>query len=694
MQNFGVARTDRAKVPFKWTPEKERAFCAMKLAIAEKAMAPADPTLQYHLAVNASKGGIGGALFQVHDNEAHTEAINSEEHRQAERFMTFISFRLKDAERRYTNPEREAPAVMKGLAEVKWLIVASPYSTIVYTDYQALKTLLTGPSNNSHGRIANWQQRLSEYDIILVHRKANTHFMGIVDGMSRLPSCLMGKSFAEDAIGTDAKVDWLVEGKGDVERDGKIDNVLAGRVLRGMQGIDEGGTKEHGDDNGSGILEQGASVLRWAKWKKFFLSNFFGKVMLFKLGGISELTKPEVDVGRNEVRRIVKLADKFVLAETGGEGENSGRLFFRERDGSLAGCVVEEEVEAVLRNAHDAHGHFANGITSGRLFGSHYWPTRNAEVARWITSCDSGQKVGPIRKSGDILPILQLQPMDMWGIDYIGPIVPSCEVTKSRYILIIVDHFSRFLFARPVPDATTQSTMDTILNYVTLVVGWPRSVYSDNGSHSGFMGKEIQEMFSKFGVTHFSAAISHPSAVGLAERYVQMLTGRIRLRCIDNTTPKHWGLLVREAVIDKNTRCIRIHGYTPAEILLGFNPTNSHTKVQGGSLQCWLTQGITPDDILSSTAEEIQVYVDKRDESGFSALERLAAHHHSQEQATKPPGGSFRRPKAGDLVLLCDLARDKHLGRKLDPQWTEPRLVDDISKNAFASGRYSQTPGR
>jgi hypothetical protein len=92
-------------------------------------------------------------------------------------------------------------------------------------------------------------------------------------------------------------------------------------------------------------------------------------VVFFKLGGIAVLRMSEEDVGRNEARRIVRLAERFVLADSGGTGEDSGHLFFRERDGSLAGCVVEEEVSEVLRNAHDAHGHFAQGITSGRLFG-------------------------------------------------------------------------------------------------------------------------------------------------------------------------------------------------------------------------------------------------------------------------------------------------------------------------------------
>ena len=327
-------------------------------------MAPADPTLQYHLAVDASKRGLGGALFQLHDIDVHTKATNSQEHREAERIIHFISFWLESSEMRYTNPEREALAVMKELAEVKWLIVASRYPTIVYTDHQALKTLLTGPSNDSHGRIANWQQRLSEYDIIPVHRRANTHFMGIADGMSRLPSCLMGKAYAEDAIGLDANIDWGTNGGKGAVTNGNLGVRSARRVGIGMGDHDPGGGNE--------ILEEGASVLRWARWKKFLLSGFFRKVMLFKLGGIAELVKPEVDVGRNEARRIARMAEKFVLAERGGGGENSGRLFFRERDGSLAGCVVEDEVWEVLRNAHNAHGHFSHGVTSGRLYGHHY----------------------------------------------------------------------------------------------------------------------------------------------------------------------------------------------------------------------------------------------------------------------------------------------------------------------------------
>jgi hypothetical protein len=191
----------------------------------------------------------------------------------------------------------------------------------------------------------------------------------------------------------------------------------------------------------------------------------------------------------------------------------------------------------------------------------------------------------------------------------------------SKYILIIVDYYSRFLFARPTREATMKSTMDMILNNVVPITRRPRSIYSDNGRRS--TGMEIQDMFARFGVTHFAAVISHLSAAGLAERYVQMLVGQIRLRCLDHKSSSFWGLLVREAVVDINTRCVRIHGFTPAEILLGYNPRQTRVEADGDA-QHWLKDGLSPGYVLHPTENQITFYIDKKDEKGTAATDRVA----------------------------------------------------------------------
>jgi len=81
-------------------------------------MASPDLNSQYHLAVDASKSGIGGVLFQLEEVEAGTEAGSNSIHQVAERIMIFISFRLSNTEMRYSNSEREALPVIQCLAEV------------------------------------------------------------------------------------------------------------------------------------------------------------------------------------------------------------------------------------------------------------------------------------------------------------------------------------------------------------------------------------------------------------------------------------------------------------------------------------------------------------------------------------------------------------------------------------------------
>jgi len=81
------------------------------------------------------------------------------------------------------------------------MVMASKHIVIVYTHHEPLKTLLRGLDNNAHGRIAKWQERLSEYDIELLHRSAKVHFMCIADGLSRLPTRLLATHTSEDSEG-------------------------------------------------------------------------------------------------------------------------------------------------------------------------------------------------------------------------------------------------------------------------------------------------------------------------------------------------------------------------------------------------------------------------------------------------------------------------------------------------------------
>jgi hypothetical protein len=434
-------------------------------------------------------------------------------------------------------------------------------------------------------------------------------------------------------------------------------------------------------DGGPSIEASSNAGARWLqedRWKDWISSPFYRKVVLYKLRGESALLDPAEDIGRNEAKLIRRRAQRFVMAEAA-----QARLFYKERSGRLAVCVLESELPKVLHSLHDVHGHFATGVTIGRAYGEYYWPTRDRDIAHWVATCIHCQRCHTKLRTAEFKPIAQFRPMDMLAMDYIGPISPACKGSGARYILVMIDYYSRFVFAQPVACADQATTMAMLLNTVVPVVGWPKTIYSDNGSH--FVGEAMQQMLREHGVLHFKAAISHPSSVGLAERYVRMIIGNVRLQCLQAGSADYWSHFVRNAVITINTRCVRVHGFTPAEILLGFNPAVTR-RTELSELRDWVgpIADVDPSEILGVQAEELEAYVLGRDDKGVTMMDKRASEQHRAESNRK---GSpvFRKPRVGDLVLVRDIALSKQHGRKLEARWSTPRVVDSISASGVSA---------
>ena len=139
------------KEQFTWGPEQQNSFEYIKDAVSNNVIGGTDPAVQYHLATDASKWCLGGVLFPLVDALPGTEATHS--YKEHIRIIIFISFRLEDAETRYDTTEREALAVVRCLAKVRWLVTGSKYLTKLYTDHSALENIFTQGSD-AHGKIA------------------------------------------------------------------------------------------------------------------------------------------------------------------------------------------------------------------------------------------------------------------------------------------------------------------------------------------------------------------------------------------------------------------------------------------------------------------------------------------------------------------------------------------------------------
>ena len=619
----------RTVVDFVWGPEQQPAFETAKEAILKNTTSGGDPDIQYHLSTDASKFGAGGCLFQLYNTPEGT--IMSLDHVDNMRVVMYMSFRFLPPEINYHTTEREALAVLRSLEESRWLVLGAKHPIKVYTDHQALMTTLRADTSSS--RIARWQLRLSEYNMEIHHVPGKE--MAIADGLSRIngpPAYTVPEDTAEFSLPA-----FSVEGA-----------------------MAESTTADDATDE---LWRQ-----EWADWLG---EPWYSRIIEHKKSGeFSGVT----NLGQSERRIIQTRAKRFVLIEG-----DTPELAYRERSGKLSKCLHPGEVQRALEILHNVHGHFSTEITIQRSMGKFWWPTRRQDIEKFCKTCINCQCLGTLRPTQGLLPILHLQPLDCMGIDYIGPFSPIAK-SGARFIVIVVDYATRYLWAMSLPVSNSVNTIEFFIRCISNIFGWPRVIYSDNGKH--FMGA-FDEKLKEMGVKHVWAPVSHPSSVGLAERYVRIVVEGLRAMIMHSAEYLfEWDKFLPYVVNAANTRLIRIFGYSPAHMLFGFDPkfvagvdtfeNEIRSKAVAASVETWIAKGHT----MAEAAFEARLA--SLDEIRRLAIDRVFEEQQNVAEKTERSGHSAQE---GDLVLLRRLWKSKQHSYKLSPPFEGPYIVTKVEQH-------------
>ena len=298
-----------------------------------------------------------------------------------------------------------------------------------------------------------------QYNYELIYRPNTDRIIKIADGLSRIPQHLMSEFRASDidrkvtmAMRADAnekeeslidkwEEDWEKWVKAKADKETRVEEADGNEQV---EEAEERKDEKAGVDSNKELEEMEISCSeedRWEqKWEWWLACDWYAQIVEYLKGG----TKMLQNESQNRRELLRHKCKRFVLGDEIGEGIV---LFWRERNGALSRCCLPEEVPTILTEIHDAHGHFASGLTLAKAVGMYYWPCRGKDIHRWTVSCDACQRVGPKKKSGAMHSILKLKPFDMVGMDFVGPITPECTATGWKYILIVVDYFSRFVLA-------------------------------------------------------------------------------------------------------------------------------------------------------------------------------------------------------------------------------------------------------
>ena len=178
-------------------------------------------------------------------------------------------------------------------------------------------------------------------------------------------------------------------------------------------------------------------------------------------------------------------------------------------------------------------------------------------------------------------------------------------------------------------------------------------------------------MLQEHGVLFFTGPVSHPQSTGLLERKVQEMLGLIQKKSIQRATYS-WSLLIRDNVLEMNTKTTKIYRFTPAQIMLGFNPVHYQMSNED------TVAPLSPDQAeLMLPPHQYQMMMLAREERRLQA----ATNASFQEPYNKKAIRRQRMPEPGDLVIVWDKSRQNQHGRKLDPHWWGPRLLHRWANN-------------
>ncbi|RDY12186.1 Pol polyprotein, partial [Mucuna pruriens] len=93
-------------------------------------------------------------------------------------------------------------------------------------------------------------------------------------------------------------------------------------------------------------------------------------------------------------------------------------------------------------------------------------------------------------------------PFSMWGLNIIGPIKPKAS-NKHRFILVVIDYFTKWVEATSYPSVTKNVVVKFIKKDIICRYGLPAHIITDNGTNLN--NKMMIELCEQFKIRHHNS---------------------------------------------------------------------------------------------------------------------------------------------------------------------------------------------
>jgi transposase InsO family protein len=229
---------------------------------------------------------------------------------------------------------------------------------------------------------------------------------------------------------------------------------------------------------------------------------------------------------------------------------------------------VSTERRTIIENIHSKIGHLGMKETMAQVKVRHQWKNLARDVEEVVKQCPVCQV--HCHERGQHLKLQPLPTVGLfkrWGIDVMGPFRET--VSRKQYVILAIDHFSRWVVAKAVPSPTAEETVRFIQEEIVYHYGVPEELVSDQGTN--FTSQYMQQFASRLGIFLKRTTPYHPQTNGATERANQLFK-QILSKLVHNHGVRFWDELVARTVWNMRARTHSTTGFSPFEILYSQSP--------------------------------------------------------------------------------------------------------------------------
>ena len=207
---------------------------------------------------------------------------------------------------------------------------------------------------------------------------------------------------------------------------------------------------------------------------------------------------------------------KILWARRGELSVESNKLYLVTDKGYKRLVLPVSQQSSVVLDIHRQSGHVGIQKCLSILKQRFYWPKMEETVNMEINACElcNREKNKFPRDKAPLSGTLTGQPFDRIAIDITGPM--NYTAKGNKYVLGIIDHFSKFCSLIPIRDSTAKTVAEALMTHWISIFGAPLEIISDNGS--SFKNDLKSHLCLMMGIKEVFSLPYYPQANGLVER--------------------------------------------------------------------------------------------------------------------------------------------------------------------------------